>query len=567
MSAPALQRTTARQLFDRHSATLESAIGAIAVRGHWSAYAESPSAYPEGSESAGRSAFDAYRDRRFPLEQPGTAGWVGQERSPYGFDLGVTYPRPEVEALLAAMAVAMPGWRDAGAEARAGVCLEVLARLNARSHEIAHTVMHTTGQGYGMAFQAGGPHAQERGLEAVAYAFSAMRRVPQEAEWVKPQGKRPALRMAKRFQLVPRGTALVIGCNTFPTWNSYPGIFASLVTGNPVLVKPHPRAVLPLAITVAVAREVLTEAGLDPNVVCLAAEGSEERIAASLATQPEVRLIDFTGSSAFGSWLEENARQAAVFTEKSGVNTVVIDSTDNYPGMLANLAFSLSLYSGQMCTTPQNLLVPIGGVATEAGHRSFDDVGADLAKAIDDLLADPGRAAALLGAIVNDDVLGRLERAASQGAVLLASHPVEHPEYPDAVVRSPLLMRLEAREETAYSGECFGPVTFLIGTASTEESMEIWRRTLRTRGALTASVYSTNPAVVQRAEAVALEGGVALSLNLTDAAYVNQSAAFSDFHATGANPAANATLTDDAFVSGRFRVVQTRWHLPPPPPG
>jgi hypothetical protein len=42
--------------------------------------------------------------------------------------------------------------------------------------------------------------------------------------------------------------------------------------------------------------------------------------------------------------------------------------------------------------------------------------------------------------------------------------------------------------------------------------------------------------------------------------FVNQSAAFSDFHGTGANPAANAALTDSAFVAGRFRVVQNRRH-------
>ena len=56
---------------------------------------------------------------------------------------------------------------------------------------------------------------------------------------------------------MPRGVALVIGCNTFPTWNSYPGLFASLATGNAVVVKPHPRAVLPLAISVAAIREAL----------------------------------------------------------------------------------------------------------------------------------------------------------------------------------------------------------------------------------------------------------------------------------------------------------------------
>jgi hypothetical protein len=54
--------------------------------------------------------------------------------------------------------------------------------------------------------------------------------------------------------------------------------------------------------------------------------------------------------------------------------------------------------------------------------------------------------------------------------------------------------------------------------------------------------------------------GVSLSLNLTGAVFVNQTAAFSDFHGTGANPAANAALSDSAFVANRFRVVQTRWH-------
>ena len=43
--------------------------------------------------------------------------------------------------------------------------------------------------------------------------------------------------------------------------------------------------------------------------------------------------------------------------------------------------------------------------------------------------------------------------------------------------------------------------------------------------------------------------------------FVNQSAAFSDFHGTGANPAANASLCDSAYVANRFRVVQARWHI------
>ena len=63
-----------------------------------------------------------------------------------------------------------------------------------------------------------------------------------------------------------------------------------------------------------------------------------------------------------------------------------------------------------------------------------------------------------------------------------------------------------------------------------------------------------DPGVIERAEAVAIDGGVSLSINLTGGVYVNQSAAFSDYHATGANPAASASFTDEAFVTPRFHV-------------
>src|SRR5690242_4935243 len=202
-----------------------------------------------------------------------------------------------------------------------------------------------------MAFQAGGAHALDRALEAIAYGYAEMTRTPAEAPWEKPAGKGEPLRMVKSWHVVPRGIALVVGCNTFPTWNSYPGLFASLVTGNPVVVKPHPRAVLPLAVTVRYAREVLAEAGFDPNLVTLAAERPDERLASVLALRPEVKIIDFTGSTEYGDWLEANARQAVVYTEKAGVNTIVVDSTGDFAGMCGNIAFSLTLYSGQMCTT------------------------------------------------------------------------------------------------------------------------------------------------------------------------------------------------------------------------
>ena len=550
-------------LFEKHRATLDRALEAIATRGYWTPYPESPSPrnYGEGAAAAGKAAFDALANQRFPLTQPGTTGQVGAERSPYGIKLGITYPKADIDGLMAAIETAQGSWRKAGPEAWVGVSLEILDRINKASFEIANAVMHTTGQAFVMAFQAGGPHAQDRGLEAVAYAWDQMRRVPGQATWEKPQGKGDPVRMEKQFRVVPRGVALVIGCSTFPTWNGYPAIFASLATGNAVIVKPHPNAILPLAITVRIAREVLRDAGFDPNVVTLVAHDAGDDTAQGLALRPEVKIVDFTGSTANGRWLEEHARQAQVYTEKAGVNQVIVDSTDDLKGLVRNLAFSLALYTGQMCTAPQNVYLPADGVQTDEGHKTVAEVASGIGAAFGKLLGDDARAVELLGGVVNDGVLSRLEGSGSRGTVLVESRAVRHPTYDGAVVRTPTLIGLSAADADVYESECFGPVAYLIETSGTDESIDLFRSTVLRRGAMTAAVYSTAPAVVEQMRSAALDAGVALSENLTGSVFVNQSAAFSDFHGTGANPAANASFTDTAFVANRFRMVQSRRHV------
>lgn len=554
---------TPHPLYDRHADTLNRALTAISQRGYWSAYPESPSprVYGETAAADGKAAFEAYLGRDFPLDQAGDGSTVATEVSPFGVDLGVRYPHAAADQLTTAATTALPSWRDAGPQTRAGVCLEILDRLHRNIFELANAVQFTSGQAFVMAFQAGGAHALDRALEALAYAYAEMSRHPGTAGWEKAAGKGDPLRMTKTFHVVPRGVALVIGCNTFPTWNSYPGLFASLVTGNPVVVKPHPRAVLPLAVTVRYARQVLAEAGFDPNLVQLAPEAPDEKLASALARHPAVRIVDFTGSTEYGDWLEANARQAQVYTEKAGLNTVVVDSTNDFVGMCRNLGFTLSLYSGQMCTTSQNILIPRDGIETDQGRKTFDEVAAGIAAAVGKLTADPARGVELTGAIVNDGVLERLDEVAKVGEPVLESRTVQHPAFPGAVVRTPTIVRLNADDTATYAREWFGPISFVIGTDSTEHSLAILRDTVGEKGALTAAVYSTEDAVLDAAETAAIEVGVHLSANLTGGVFVNQSAAFSDFHGSGANAAANAALTDGAYVANRFRIVQSRRHV------
>jgi phenylacetic acid degradation protein paaN len=564
---PNEETNVSHELFDRHRATVDRAIEAIRTRAYWSAYPETPSGqiYGETAKEEGERAFKGRLNQPFALDQPGISGGVGNEQSPYGFALGVTYPRPNLDACLAAAQRAMTDWSKADVESRIGIGLEILHRLNRRSFELAFAVMHTTGQGFMMAFQAGGPHAQDRGLEAIAYAFEEMSRVPQQATWSKQVSKTETVTLQKTYRIVPRGVALVIGCSTFPTWNSYPGIFASLVTGNAVIVKPHPGAILPLAITVEVARVVLREQGFDPNVIMLAADTVESPITKDLVARPEVRIIDYTGGSAFGEWIEQHARHAAVFTEKAGVNSIIIDSADDLRAMTGNIAFTLSLYSGQMCTTSQNIYISRKGIDVGGEHKSFDEIAQAIVKAVDWLLGEPARATEILGCIQNDQTLRRVDQAISDGgAVLRPPAKVANDRFADARACSPLMLKVDAKDQKLYMREMFGPISYIIATDSTQQSIDLARQSAQQLGAITWSIYSTSAQVIEKAEDAAAEAGVPVSCNLTGQIYVNQAAAFSDYHVTGCNPSGNATLCDAAFVAPRFRVVQTRVSAPVP---
>ena len=77
-------------------------------------------------------------------------------------------------------------------------------------------------------------------------------------------------------------------------------------------------------------------------------------------------------------------------------------------------------------------------------------------------------------------------------------------------------------------------------------------------GGLTAFLYSEDEACVERAVAAYARAGAQLTINLTGPMPLNFAAAYSDVHVTGLNPAGNASLTDLAFVAGRFRITQSR---------
>ena len=543
--------------YSDHKELLDRAVIATGERTYWSAYPEHPKAYPAEAGAQGEAAFNELLGTEFATDQAHDGYMDVAESSPFGIDLAITYPRTDVATVIEAATSAMKDWGRASADERAGVCLEILDRLSASSFLMGHAVMHTTGQGFFMAFQAGGPHALDRALEAVAYAYAEQKRLPEDLRWEKPQGSRPPLVIDKRWIVRPRGVAVTIGVSTFPTWNGYPGIFASLACGNAVIVKPHPETILPLALVVRTAREVIAEAGFSPDVVQLLVDAPGNLVAKDLVMSPQVGIVDYTGGTGFGNWLEDNVHHANVYTEKAGVNSVIVDSAPDLAGVFKNLSVSMTMYSGQMCTTPQNVFIPQSGVAVGDDIVSYDDVVSGFVSAIDGLLGDDARAAGILGAVKGEATLLRVDEAAAGATVLSSSRSIDNPDFPGAVVRTPTIIEVDA-DSDAYNHEMFGPVIYVVRTRSTEDSIERAKSAALRSGAITWLAYTADESTMNDVIDAAIEAGVSVAFNLTGGLFVNQSAAFSDFHVTGANGAGNASLTDPAFVANRFRVIGVR---------
>lgn len=548
-------------LFEKHYTNLSKAIDALHSRKFYAAFPEhpAPAVYGETADADGQAKFKAALGNKFSeLKQTNAEGWTGQEESPYLQEqLKISYPTFSVPTLVNHAKIAFHTWRKVSAQDRAAVLMESLDRIKGRFFEIAYATMHTTGQGYMMAFQASGPHAADRALEAIAAGYEELQRFPATALWDKPMGKFN-IQLNKEWRAVPKGISLVIGCSTFPTWNSVTGIYGSLITGNSVIVKPHPGAILPIAIVVAEIQKVLAENNYDPNVCQLAVDTYDKMITKDLAEHKDVKLIDFTGNSAFGSYLEALPGKM-VFTEKTGVNSVILDSTTDIDKTAANLAFSVNLYSGQMCTAPQNFFIPASGIKTPAGVVSFDEFAQKLADNINSLIDNPKAGPFVLGAVQNKKTSERvIEAEKIGGKVWLKSRSFENPMFKNARVATPVIIEVEASKKDIFSKELFGPIVLLIKTKDTNQSIELAQEMALNHGAISCGAYTTDVAVKEKiADEMAL-AATPVSFNLMGGIYMNQNAAFSDFHVTGGNPSGNASFTNPEYVTKRFTWVGHR---------
>ncbi|MFN8393591.1 MAG: phenylacetic acid degradation protein PaaN [Bacteroidia bacterium] len=565
-----MSTATASSLFQKHEGTLRKAITAIHERTFYAAFLEAPSksVYGETGHEDGLAAFNAQVGKPYAgLLQSSDAQLAAGEESPYTLEaLNISYPSRNNPADYVTVAQGVAAsWAKADVYTRAGILTESLHRVSKRFFELTFATMHTTGQSYMMSFQASGPHSNDRALEALALGLHEQTRWPNVAEWVKPMGKDKEgnpmyVKLEKRWVLQPLGVALAIGCSTFPVWNTVPGVYASLITGNPVIVKPHPKAIYPLALVVDEIQKALAENGFDPNIVQLAPDTAAAPLAKVLAENAAVRIIDYTGGSAFGNYLE-GLKGKRTFTEKAGVNSIVIGSTKDVKSMMQNIAFSLSLYSGQMCTAPQNIFIPRDGIDTPEGKLSYADTVAALAGSIQKLVTHEKMGPGTLGAIQNPATLDRVQQARDMGLKeILGPQTVVNAEFPKARIGTPAVFEVEPTNWSALSTEMFGPVVFVVPVDNYRAGVDLAAKLASAEGALSFTTWNNGEEEWHYAIEKMAESYTNVSINFVGPIWANQSAAFSDFHGTGGNPAANASLTDPEFVLGRFKVVGVRIH-------
>jgi phenylacetic acid degradation protein paaN len=546
-------------LFEKHKNTLTNAIKALGERTYYTPYPENPKAYAEDADLKAKNWISATMNNDFKgLKQTGETNWHGEEISPFlQIGVGVRYPIYTIDSIINNATKAQNTWSKTSIEERTAILIESLDRISTRFFDIAYATMHTTGQAFMMSFQASGPHANDRALEAIASGYQELTRYPKNVEWIKNFGKFD-LKINKDFKPVAKGVGLVIGCSTFPIWNTVPGLYATLITGNVCIVKPHPKAILPIAIVIQELQNVLAENGFDINTVQLAADSSANPITKQLAENSAVKMVDFTGSSEFGNYIETLPK--LTFTEKAGVNSIILDSVNELQPVLANIAFSASLYSGQMCTAPQNIFVSKNGVQTANGIVSYEDVVKGIAAAISGLVDNPKAGPGTLGAIQAEATYKRANEAKNLGGILvLDSKAIKNEEFVDARIATPVVIEVDKTQKEIYNQECFGPVLFIVKTDSVQNSLELCKELVMEKGALTCGAYTTNNETKETIATEMNNAFVPVTFNFTGAGFINSHAAFSDFHLTGGNPAGNASFTNTEFVSKRFVWVGNRY--------
>jgi benzaldehyde dehydrogenase (NAD) len=267
----------------------------------------------------------------------------------------------------------------------------------------------------------------------------------------------PRLSFSRR---VPAGVVGVIAPFNFPLILSIRSVAPALALGNSVILKPDPRTAVCGGVVLA---RVFEEAGVPAGVFSVLAGGAD--IGEAIITDPHVRIIAFTGSTAAGRSVGALAAQhlKRVHLELGGNSALIVMADVDLDKAVSVGAFGSFLHQGQICMTTGRHIVDA---------KIADDYAALMAEHANHLpVGDPMSGQVAMGPLIDakqrDRVHAMVNDALEDGASLLAGGT-----YEDLFYRPTVLSHIPTTS-LAYREEVFGPVAPVVSYESLDEAVAL----------------------------------------------------------------------------------------------
>ena len=359
--------------------------------------------------------------------------------------------REEAQAAVDAAAAAFPAWAEATPRQRQTLFLKAADIVERRAKEFTATMALETGAG-----------AAFSGF-LIRWSIDMLR---QAAGWgYLPVGDVLPSDVPGRFAMAVRKPLGVVA--GFSPWNgsfslAWRTVVLPMVFGNTVVLKPSEFAPISAGLLLA---EVLDEAGFPPGVmnVVTHAPGEHEAVTEVFFERPEVRSINFTGSSAIGRMLAGRAGQSLkrIVLELGGYNPLLVLKDADLDLAVDLATFSGFFHQGQICMNARKILVE------QPLHDAFVERLAAKARTLK--AGDPTTPGVFIGPLIHDRAVKAVDAsvkdAVARGATLVTGGEAQGTIYPPTILTHVPADAPINREET------FGPVMVVEAAASAEAAL------------------------------------------------------------------------------------------------
>ncbi len=387
---------------------------------------------------------DAASGETFPVLDPATGGTIA------------SVPRmgaDDARRAVAAAERAYPAWRALLAKERAAILRRFADLMVEHAEDLAVL----------MVLEQGKPLAEARA--EIHYAASFLEWFGEEAKRVYGDTIPPPL-PDRRIVVLKQPVGVTAGITpwNFPSAMVTRKAAPALAAGCTMVLKPAEQTPLSaLALC-----DLAERAGLPPgvlNVVTTDADGAPD-IGGELTSNPVVRKLGFTGSTAVGKLLmEQCARQVKKVSLELGGNApfIVFEDAD-LDEAVAGALFCKFRNSGQTCISANRILVQDG---------VYDDFAARLAAAAEGLEVAQGlEAGAQIGPLIDEQGFAKVQRhvddATARGAEVLVgggAHAL------GGTFFEPTVLTGVTKDMAMSCDETFGPVAGLMRFAGEEEAV------------------------------------------------------------------------------------------------